>query len=293
MSGLAILANNYDSDDQEDEFKEEEEPFSHPIMIKQEEPPPLTALEMENMIHQDVLFVLSNMIKTVVKQEMSRSKGMEFRRTRNECEIDLTDDDSSGSSWSLKSDVSDEEPRTRSPKPYAGPKTRGELELEDLPPLERLSIRCPSQELTHIGRVSSVVDRVVIVQSFRGQYPLDLDAVLFLKDGLPLGCIFDVFGPVIEPRYVVRFNTNEDITSRSIAVDTPVYFGANLQPPFTSYVFTSHLMAMKGSDASWKHNNEPPDHVKEYSDDEEERKDRVRQHQQKRKIHHNHGHHRQ
>jgi H/ACA ribonucleoprotein complex non-core subunit NAF1 len=80
---------------------------------------------------------------------------------------------------------------------------------------------------------------------------------------------------------VLRFNSQQEISENHILVDMPVYYAPNL--PFTSYVFTSHLMAMRGSDASWKHDNEPPDDVKEYSDDEEERRDRTRNQRNKRK----------
>ncbi|CAG2181614.1 unnamed protein product, partial [Oppiella nova] len=106
---------------------------------------------------------------------------------------------------------------------------------------------------------------------------LDLDSVLFLRDGQPLGQVFDVFGPVVEPRYAVRFDTAEEITVRQISVGTPVYFATQRQQPITSYVFAEQLRQMKGSDASWKHNNEPPGDVVEYSDDEAEQMDRHRQ----------------
>ncbi len=39
----------------------------------------------------------------------------------------------------------------------------------------------------------------------------------------------------------------------------------------TSFVFLSQLLELKGSDASWKHNQEVPDKFRDFSDDEEER----------------------
>ena len=188
----------------------------------------------------------------------------------NSChEIDISSD-SSSSSWSLSSDESHEEIDNRkATKTFV--KTKGELCLEDLPPIENLTISVGVEELSQLGRVASIVDQLVIVQSFRSMPALDLDSVLFFKDGQPLGRIFDVFGPVIEPRYAVRFNDIQQIIDLKISVDTPVYFAAEQKQPITGFVFAEQLRRMKGSDASWKHNNEPPEEVIEYSDDEMER----------------------
>ncbi|CAG2170198.1 unnamed protein product [Oppiella nova] len=140
-----------------------------------------------------------------------------------------------------------------------------------------MSISVAAEELSQLGTVASIVDQLVVIQSFRLMPALDLDSVLFLKDGQPLGQVFDVFGPVVEPRYAVRFDTADEITARQISVGTPVYFATQRQQPITSYVFAEQLRQMKGSDASWKHNNEPPGDVVEYSDDETEQMDRHRQ----------------
>ena len=284
MAGLQLIA-AYDSEVDEEIDEEITE-----VVVPQDTP---RIEETEEMVHQDVLLVLSTLLNQVVDMTTSKDpfRG-QFCTTKNDCEIDLTDD--SSSSWSLKSDTEssiDDEVIPRLPRPaqpYKGPKTKGELDLEDLPLLEDLRIKCSTDELTHIGRVASIIDRVIIVQSFKSQYPLDLDTVLFNKDGHALGSIFDVFGPVCEPRYVVRFNDHEDIIKKNISVDSPVYYAASLHEPYTSYIFTSHLLAMKGSDASWKHNHEPPEEVKEYSDDEEEGK--ARNATKKRKMPHNNRH---
>lgn len=197
----------------------------------------------------------------------------DFRASHNECEISIDSSSSSSSSWSLSSDDIGEEEVVQTPVCRA-PRTKGELALDELPPIQRLEIKAHAEELSHIGRVTGILDRLVTVLSFKHLPPLDLESILFSKDGLALGPIFDVFGPVKEPRYVLRFNSRQEIDDMAITADMPVYCAPNL--PFTSYVFTSNLMAMRGSDASWKHDNEPPDEVKEYSDDEEERRDKSR-----------------
>ena len=184
-------------------------------------------------------------------------------------EIDISSD-SSSSLWSLSSDESHEETDVRKVVKKVI-KTKGELSVEDLPPIENLTISVGVEELSQLGRVVSIVDQLVIVQSFRSMPALDLDSVLFFKDGQPLGRVFDVFGPVVEPRYAVRFNDVQQIIDVNISVDTPVYFAAQQKQPITGFVFAEQLRRIKGSDASWKHNNEPPEELLEYSDDEMER----------------------
>lgn len=84
-----------------------------------------------------------------------------------------------------------------------------------------------------------------------------------------LGKIFDVFGPVTKPFYAIRFNDSNHIKRFDIKIKEPVYCAP--QTEYTSYVMVSQLMKMKGSDASWKHNNEPPPQFLDYSDDEAEK----------------------
>lgn len=43
---------------------------------------------------------------------------------------------------------------------FEPPKVRGELGLDDLPPIEDLAISLPAQETTTIGTVASIVDRL-------------------------------------------------------------------------------------------------------------------------------------
>lgn len=200
---------------------------------------------------------------------------------RNEDAIDIDDSDSSSSSssWSFSdSELEDEdlhEKKLSKAKPLSlGYKNKGEMDVYDLPPIQKLSISAKVEDLVHIGRVSSIVDCLVVVQSFKHTNPLDLDSVLFFKSGEPIGQVFDVIGPVAEPLYCIRFNTKEEISSLNIKVDMPIYYAPSYEAPVTKFVFVEKLRQEqgKGSDASWKHNHEPPDEIKEYSDDEEERR---------------------
>lgn len=150
-------------------------------------------------------------------------------------------------------------------------KVNGELGLDDLPPIEDLAISLPAQETTKIGTISSIVDRLVIVRAFPQTPAIDLDSVLFLEYGAKaLGKVFDVFGPVSEPHYCVRFNSQDHVKERGVQPGQEVFIAPKSQ--HTNYVFLAELMKMKGSDASWLNDVEPPPNQVDYSDDEEERR---------------------
>lgn len=265
MSHSLHLLSQYDSEDDSDGQQE----FCQDKTELQEND--------DELILHCVRQTVSSLINKVAKisDRVFDDKFVHFRYTYNQDEIDLLSTSSSTDSEIDPSDVTtsiqeilEEDCDEENGLP---PRTPGELGMDDLPPIEQLAVTAPVEELCHLGRIASIFDRLVSVQSFKGQSALDLDSVLFLKDGSPLGSVFEVFGPVKEPRYLVRFNSKKEIEERNLAVDSPVYCAPTLGAPFTSYVFTTDLMKMKGSDASWKHNNEPPEDLREFSDDEEER----------------------
>jgi len=164
------------------------------------------------------------------------------------------------------------------------PNVTGELKLSDLPPIEELTISVPADNLIKVGRVISIVDVLVVIESIKSMPPLDLDTVLFKHDGKPIGKIFDVFGPVSEPHYSVRFNTIEQIGEKEIQKETAAYFVPEVERNITKFVFVNELKKIKGTDASWENDTEPPENVVEYSDDEEEQVARRRERMRKRSL---------
>ncbi|CAB4054882.1 NAF1 [Lepeophtheirus salmonis] len=152
---------------------------------------------------------------------------------------------------SSSEDSSSEEENTSSKGPC--PTVKGELNVSDLPPIEELYISVPQEQTEFVGKVFSIVDSLVVVKSLPGIPTIDLDSVLFLDRGkIALGSVFDVIGPVNDPFYVVRFNSMKHVESRGIEIG-------------------KELRAMKGSDASWQDDIEPPIDFIDYSDDDEER----------------------
>uniref|UniRef100_A0A1I7TDE9 H/ACA ribonucleoprotein complex non-core subunit NAF1 n=1 Tax=Caenorhabditis tropicalis TaxID=1561998 RepID=A0A1I7TDE9_9PELO len=93
-------------------------------------------------------------------------------------------------------------------------------EYDDMPPLENLSIECKSN-LIEFGFVSKVVDCQVVVVSTCADV-LDFDSFLFDQKGNAIGQIYDIFGQVKTPQYVIRFNSSEEASL--IPIDMKVYY---------------------------------------------------------------------
>ncbi|XP_001356902.4 H/ACA ribonucleoprotein complex non-core subunit NAF1 [Drosophila pseudoobscura] len=160
------------------------------------------------------------------------------------------------------------------------PKVRGEMLLDELPPIHQLEITVPEDECIELGKVHSIVDQLVLVSVIPNSMLFDLDTVLFLEKGRKvLGEVFDVLGQVSDPLYCVRFNTNQQIQERGIKIGDVVYCAPKTE--HTQFVILSKLMQVRGSDASWEHDVEPPARYIDYSDDEAERE--AKQDQRKRR----------
>lgn len=158
-------------------------------------------------------------------------------------------------------------------------KTKDELSIEDFGPVEYFEIQLePNVKLERIGKVISKVDnKLVVIQSVKenpDQKPPTLDEETYLFDSNKkfIGKIFETFGPVVNPFYVVRFNSLNDIENRnlSLEINSEVFIAQSNQ--YTKYVFNiDSLRKQKGSDASWSNDNEPPAEYLDYSDDEQEK----------------------
>ena len=149
-------------------------------------------------------------------------------------------------------------------------KVKGEFCNSDLPPIEDLHISVPEFECVPLGKISSMVDDLVVVKALPNTPAIDLDSILFLDKGKrPLGKVFDVIGPVASPFYCLRFNSSQHIKDNNVKVDLEVYYAPRTE--HTSFVFVEQLRRMKGSDASWKDDVEPHKEHIDYSDDENEK----------------------
>ncbi|XP_041362610.1 uncharacterized protein LOC121378485 [Gigantopelta aegis] len=184
-------------------------------------------------------------------------------------ETDLSENED-GSSKKRSPSESTKTPRFTAPS-LEDIRTRGELFPEDLPAIGELKISVDeSVQMVPVGKVTSSVRVLVVIEPDKELPVLDEDTVLFTKDRKPFGQIFEVFGPVASPFYSVRFNSAEEIETKGIQPGDVVYYAPTVEQ-FTHYVFVERLKKIKGSDASWENNNEPPEWYEEYSDDENEK----------------------
>ncbi|NXB46972.1 NAF1 protein, partial [Leucopsar rothschildi] len=190
----------------------------------------------------------------------------------SDSDSDTDSDSSSTTLFSSSSAVSDEDdhPNEKDNKSYCI-RTKDELPIEELPPVEDLSVILPDNvELKVLGTVSSIIEQLVIIESLKGLPPVNEESIIFKEDRQAVGKIFEIFGPVSHPFYVIRFNSSEHIKERGINVQDSMYFAPSVED-FTQYIFAEKLKQEKGSDASWKNDQEPPPEVLDFSDDEKER----------------------
>lgn len=83
----------------------------------------------------------------------------------------------------------------------------------------------------------------VTIESIPNIPAFDLDSMLFIGDSQkkPLGPIFDVLGPVSQPIYCVRFNTEDEIKAGGIVRGMKVY-AAPQSDEFSKFVFIKELL---------------------------------------------------
>jgi H/ACA ribonucleoprotein complex non-core subunit NAF1 len=100
----------------------------------------------------------------------------------------------------------------------------------------------------------------VILCSLPNTPPIDEGTILWNKARTSIAKVFETFGPVRTPFYSIRINSVSDLPSLGITFGDEVYV-IPAHPTLTKYVFPQELMKWRGSDASWKDDNEIPPQV--------------------------------
>ena len=115
---------------------------------------------------------------------------------------------------------------------------------EGLPPVEDLHISVPKEVCEPIGFIKHFIEMgsIVVVESYPGRAPVNFDTVLFVDGGeRVLGEVFDVFGPVKNPYYSIRFNSEEHLKSANLELNMTVFCAP--KTPYTKYVFMRDVLA--------------------------------------------------
>lgn len=221
----------------------------------------------------DYVQIPNNMVDSSSDTSSDESLIYEFRKkkiSKKEPGVTESEDDDDD-------DDSEDEHKKNVNKKISFPKTKGEITIDEVPPLidfDHFTLNS-NEVITHVGIITSIVYNLVIVQSIRDSKPLDEDTILFTEDRQTIGKVYETFGPVCQPYYSVRVNLNKDSSCKYL-INTNVYYVPNSQE-LTKYIFNiEKLKAIKGSDASWSNDNEPPVECLDYSDDEEEKANKQR-----------------
>ncbi|KAL3624736.1 hypothetical protein CASFOL_031404 [Castilleja foliolosa] len=160
--------------------------------------------------------------------------------------------------WSDNEDDEDESVMT-------GP-IKSKNELTVLPPVPSVSVTLePHHQTLPVGVILSIVGAQVIVEGVEKHNPLSESSILWITESrLPLGIIDEIFGPVKNPYYIVRYNSESEVPA-GIEQGTLISFVQE----FANHVLNDKSLYQKGYDASGENDEELSDEL-EFSDDEKE-----------------------
>ncbi|CAI8615995.1 unnamed protein product [Vicia faba] len=164
-------------------------------------------------------------------------------------------------SWSAADgDFDDEE------EVVVGP-IRSMNEIQNLPPVPTVDVTLePHHKMQPVGVVMSTLGAKVVVEGVDKHEPLNEGSILWLTESRkPLGLVDEIFGPVKNPYYVVRYNSENDIPAGIQGGTTLV----SCVPEFADHVLNNTDLYRKGYDASGPNDEELSDEI-EFSDDEKE-----------------------
>ncbi|XP_011039765.1 PREDICTED: H/ACA ribonucleoprotein complex non-core subunit NAF1 [Populus euphratica] len=143
---------------------------------------------------------------------------------------------------------------------------RSKNELKFLPPVPPVVASLePHHQMQAVGAVLSAIGSQVIVEGVEKHNPLNEGSILWITEKRsPLGLIDEIFGPVKNPYYVVRYNSESEVPG-GIHNGTVISF----VPEFANHVLNDKNLYKKGYDASGEYDEELTKEA-EFSDDEEE-----------------------
>ncbi|XP_058218406.1 uncharacterized protein LOC131329333 [Rhododendron vialii] len=143
---------------------------------------------------------------------------------------------------------------------------RSKNELQVLPPVPPVNVTLqPHHQTQPLGVILSIIGTQVIVEGIEKHNPLSDGSILWITESRsPLGMVDEIFGPVKNPYYMIRYNSESDIPS-GIQQGTPISF----VPEFANHVLNDCNIYKKGYDASGENDEEVTDEA-EFSDDEKE-----------------------
>ncbi|OIT29595.1 PREDICTED: uncharacterized protein LOC109211155 [Nicotiana attenuata] len=143
---------------------------------------------------------------------------------------------------------------------------RSKNELPVLPPVPIVNATLlPHHQTLPVGVVSAILGAQVVVEGVEKHNPLSDGSILWITESRsPLGIVDEIFGPVKNPYYIVRYNSESEVPAE-INQGTLISF----VPEFANHVLNDGSLYKKGYDASGE-NDEEVSADEEFSDDEKE-----------------------
>ncbi|KAI3865380.1 hypothetical protein MKX03_016420 [Papaver bracteatum] len=139
-------------------------------------------------------------------------------------------------------------------------------EVQDLPSVPKVDVTLePHHQTLPVGVVLTIMDAKVIVEGVEKHNPLNEGSILWITENRSvLGLVDEIFGPVKNPYYVVRYNSKEEVPA-GISEGTLISFVME----FADHVLNDKNIYKRGYDASGENDEELTDEA-EFSDDEKE-----------------------
>ncbi|KAM3395535.1 H/ACA ribonucleoprotein complex non-core subunit NAF1 [Capsicum galapagoense] len=156
---------------------------------------------------------------------------------------------------------------------------RSKNELQVLPPVPEVTATLqPHHKMQPVGVVSSIIGAQVVIEGVEKHTPLNDGSILWITESRsPLGIVDEIFGPVRNPYYIVRYNSDHEVPL-GIHPGTLISF----VPEFSSRILNDNSLYKKGYDASGENDEEMSED--EFSDDEKEAEYKRMQKMKKRGI---------
>ncbi|XP_065874466.1 H/ACA ribonucleoprotein complex non-core subunit NAF1-like [Euphorbia lathyris] len=241
-SSSSLSSSSSSSDDDTEEEEEEEDDDNEEKEVKMQ----LNAEEVGGEIEEGEIRDVVNREKMVCNSDEEESEDAEKMAEWSDAE------------FSDGGDVNEEDV-------VKGP-IKSKNEVEVLPPVPPVDATLqPHHQMMPVGIVLSTLGAQVIVEGTEKHNPLNEGSVLWITEKRsPLGLVDEIFGPVQNPYYVVRYNSETEVPAE-IHQGTLISFVAE----FATHVLSEKNPYKKGYDASGQNDEELTDDG-EFSDDEKE-----------------------
>ncbi|KAK7272353.1 hypothetical protein RJT34_28883 [Clitoria ternatea] len=137
-----------------------------------------------------------------------------------------------------------------------------------LPPVPAVNVTFePHHQMLPVGVVKSILGAQVIVEGVEKHNPLNEGSILWMtRTRTPLGLVDEIFGPVKNPYYIVRYNSESEVPK---GINGGTLISSVFE--FANHVLNDKDLYKKGYDASGVNDEEVSDEI-EFSDDEKEAK---------------------